>query len=210
VLQGVSLGHILNKENCIAISENSTPIPPQFPPQQILAQQCFHPNHPQSSNLVSEEKNQINSIPPNQPTPPQHCVNQNYLEEERGDNLGVVGVQPDTASVLASPTGVELGVENDLIAMQNDLLTMGESNIAACEVNNDAIATPAAGIAPIIDYENLECVQAAVISKWNNSLELGAILSQCSLPMRKQLEMGCSQEQIDHLHQCLSEYGENG
>ncbi|MFM6077354.1 MAG: DUF5906 domain-containing protein, partial [Dolichospermum sp.] len=45
ILQGISFNSILNKQNCIAISENPTPVAHQLPHQQTLVNQDFHTTH---------------------------------------------------------------------------------------------------------------------------------------------------------------------
>ncbi|MFM6844046.1 MAG: DUF5906 domain-containing protein, partial [Dolichospermum sp.] len=59
VLQGITFSPLSIRTFSTPISEISTPTPPQSPPQQILTNQDFHPNHPQFSN--TEEKNQKNN-----------------------------------------------------------------------------------------------------------------------------------------------------
>jgi putative DNA primase/helicase len=141
VLQGVSFRSILNKENCIAISDASTPMTTESPPGIILTEQDFHPNHPQFTHLASEEKNQIHLKTPNQSIPSQQFVNENNLKAEGVEDLGVIGVEADTASISATNAGVEWDGNEMLIAMQNDLLTMAEANIAAGGVHDDGMAT---------------------------------------------------------------------
>jgi putative DNA primase/helicase len=116
VLQGVSFGSILNKQNCIAISENSTPVAHQLPHQQTLTNQDFHTTHTSFTNSL--EENQTSTI-----NDQQQCSNSNPTEE---NNLPkVVGVvwEPYTASNSGVGTGVGTGVGDSLTAMQNDLLT---------------------------------------------------------------------------------------
>jgi phage/plasmid-associated DNA primase len=122
VLQGLSFSI---SDIPTPISDNSTPIPPQFPPQQIVTQQDFHPNHPQSSNTV-EEKNENNSIitseqVDNYPTQGQKN-NQEKIKEENVDNLGVVGVQPLPVRVSGVDNWGATGVEDNLIGVEDNLI----------------------------------------------------------------------------------------
>jgi len=120
VLIGVNFtDSIVNNEISTAISENSTPIPPQFPPQETLAQQDLHPNHPQFSNSVGVQNDQNVIADENAAQP-------NAIKEQV-DNLGVVGVEPDTATLSAFPTEVEFGVEEPLIAVENGLLRIEDA-----------------------------------------------------------------------------------
>jgi putative DNA primase/helicase len=61
VLQGVSFGSIVNKQNYIAINENSKPDTQQLPHQESLVNQDFHTNHTSFNNFV-ETENQENDL----------------------------------------------------------------------------------------------------------------------------------------------------
>jgi putative DNA primase/helicase len=114
ILQGITFTTILNKEISTAISENSTPIPPQFPPQQTLVNQDFHPNHPNSYNSLAEKK--LETLPL-----PQQCTS-NDSEKNNSDNLGWLGCDTDTASLSRVDNWGGTGVEDTLIGVENNLL----------------------------------------------------------------------------------------
>ena len=114
ILQGITFTTILNKEISTAISENSTPIPPQFPPQQTLVNQDFHPNHPNSYNSLAEKK--LETLPL-----PQQCTS-NDSEKNNSDNLGWLGCDTDTASLSRVDNWGGTGVEDTLIGVEKNLL----------------------------------------------------------------------------------------
>ncbi|MFM7408336.1 MAG: DUF5906 domain-containing protein [Cuspidothrix sp.] len=138
VLQGVAFSSILNKENCLAISENSAPIPHQSPHQQNLIEQDFRTNRTNFTNSLEEnQKTIINDQ--------QQCTNQNPTEE---NNLPkVVGVvrEPCTATVLGAGTGAGTGAGDDLIARQNDLLTIEMPDTPQLEVGDRIRCYPTLG-----------------------------------------------------------------
>ena len=143
VLEGV--GFIVNKDFSTPISNFSTPIPPQVPPQQIQSQQDFHPNHPQFSNFGGENKNYYGSGEG-------VTANYNYvtLDDDGGgdsygalcdragfdgtennlksdittNNLGVVGVETSHRADSGDLNWGGIGVEKNLIAVENSLLRM--------------------------------------------------------------------------------------
>lgn len=132
VLQGVSFNSILNKENCIAISENPTPDPYQLPHQQTLINQDFHTTHTSFNNLV-EIKNQEHQE--HHLTSSQQCETE-FSREEKIDKVVWDVCEPCTASIFDVQSGVASGVEDDLIAMQNPLLRMETENITTADFNN--------------------------------------------------------------------------
>jgi putative DNA primase/helicase len=139
VLEGV--GFILNKENCIAISNFSTPIPHQFPHQESLTNQdshTTHTTHTSFSNFGGENKNYYRS---NEDV----TANQNFVtldddgggdrtgfdgtennskSDIAGDNIGVGGVEVSPRADSGNLDWCGIGVEKNLIAMQNSLLRM--------------------------------------------------------------------------------------
>ncbi|WP_071192674.1 DUF5906 domain-containing protein [Trichormus sp. NMC-1] len=115
ILQGITFTTILNKEISTAISENPTPIPPQFPPQQTLINQDFHPNHPNSYNSLAEKK--LETLPL-----PQQCTS-NDSEKNNSDNLGWLGCDTDTPCLSGVDNWGGTGVEDTLIGVENNLLT---------------------------------------------------------------------------------------
>lgn len=133
ILQGISFNSILNKQNCIAISENPTPVAHQLPHQQTLVNQDFHTTHTSFINSSREEKNKINSTS-------QQCENQNSAQENNSPKEVWVVCEADIASISGVESGVESGVGDDLIAMQNPLLTIEGENIVTGEINQGAIA----------------------------------------------------------------------
>ncbi|MEY3256462.1 MAG: hypothetical protein RLZZ29_1597 [Cyanobacteriota bacterium] len=133
VLQGVSFGSILNKENCVAISENSAPVPHQFPHQQTLVQQDFRTNRTNFSNSLGENKQTIQSSS-------QQCENQNSSEENNPTQVVRLVREADIASISGAVSGAVSGAGDALIATQNPLLTIEGENIVTGEINQGAIA----------------------------------------------------------------------
>ena len=127
VLHGITFNSsqsILNKENSIAISKISTPIPPQFPPQSILINQDFHPTHPNFANFHGGEqktvKNQSDSIP-------------NFLfPSQKVEKLGWVGWNPYYTSIHWGGNWGGTGVEDSLIAVDSCLLRIEPSDNVVC------------------------------------------------------------------------------
>ena len=127
VLQGITFNPLSIRLFPTPISENPTPVSPQSPPQQILINQDLHPNHPQFSN--TEEKNQENNQNTpgypndilqgqNQINPPQNS--EVKISEIFGGGWGGTPIKQDFDGV---ETGVETGVEDTLIGVENNLLT---------------------------------------------------------------------------------------
>jgi putative DNA primase/helicase len=88
---------------------NSTPIPPQSPPQQILTNQGFHPTHPSLNDIGVEKKNDISSSSIEEPIEEENTVDPKV--EKNPPSLGWVGCDAHSASVSGLSTGVETGVE---------------------------------------------------------------------------------------------------
>jgi putative DNA primase/helicase len=126
VLQGITFSPLSIRSFSTPISENSTPIPPQSPPQQTLINQGFHPNHPQFSN--TEEKNQKNNqnTPgyPNQMLQSQNQINnpQNSEIEKSGNFGGGWGGTPMKQGFDGVDNWGGTGVGDTLIGVENDLI----------------------------------------------------------------------------------------
>jgi putative DNA primase/helicase len=142
VLQGITFSPLSIRSFSTPISENSTPIPPQSPPQQTLTNQDFHPNHPQFSN--TEEKNQKNNqnTPdyPNQILQSQNQINNPQNSEvEKSENFGGGwGGTPIKQGFDGVVTGVVTGVENNLIGVENNLV----ENKDLYQVEDDVMCHP--------------------------------------------------------------------
>ena len=142
VLQGITFSPLSIRSFSTPISENSTPIPPQLPPQQTLTNQDFHPNHPQFSN--TEEKNQNN----NQNTPAysnQILQSQNQINNPQNSEVekseifgGGWGGTPIKQGFDGVVTGVVTGVENNLIGVENNLV----ENKDLYQVEDDVMCHP--------------------------------------------------------------------
>ncbi|MFM6266516.1 MAG: hypothetical protein ACKPFA_08425, partial [Dolichospermum sp.] len=103
------------------------------PHQQTLVNQDFHTTHTSFINSSREEKNKINSTS-------QQCENQNSAQENNSPKEVWVVCEADIASISGVESGVESGVGDDLIAMQNPLLTIEDENIVTGEINQGVIA----------------------------------------------------------------------
>jgi phage/plasmid-associated DNA primase len=145
VLQGITFSSLSIRSFSTPISENSTPIPPQSPPQQILINQDFHPNHPQFSN--TEENNQKNNqnTPgyPNQILQSQNKINNPQNSEvEKSENFGSGwGGTPIKQGFDGVVTGVVTGVENNLIGVENNLIE-NETPQTIYEAGDDILYYP--------------------------------------------------------------------
>jgi putative DNA primase/helicase len=139
VLDGV--GFILNKENCIAISNFSTPVAHQFPPQESLTQQDLHTTHTNFIYSKGENEKNIDILEAVTDYPQAVTENQvvtnvnpsltnNHISPHTNvaaENIGVGGVGGVGLPPRADSGDLDCcasGVENSLIAMQKPLLRM--------------------------------------------------------------------------------------
>ncbi|AFW97282.1 bacteriophage DNA primase/helicase (plasmid) [Anabaena sp. 90] len=124
VLQGVSFGSIVNKQNYIAINENSKPDTQQLPHQESLVNQDFHTNHTSFNNFV-ETENQENDL-----TFSQQCETEFNEEKKKEEKLVCDQHKSCTASISGVQSGVIGDVADDLIARENSLLRIETENIS--------------------------------------------------------------------------------
>lgn len=93
---------VINSTSVPNFHPNSTPIPPQSPPQETFINQGFHPTHP--NNAYEQRKNKNKS----------ECdrtCNENLKVEQNQPKLGWVGCDADIVSDTGKTTGVQLGCD---------------------------------------------------------------------------------------------------
>ena len=120
-IQGIGFtGSFSISPDSTPISTASTTIPPQSPPQETTLNHYFHPTHPNFSSRVETVFEQVSQY-------------EDSKEEAISTNLGCLGCDAQLSNISGVQTGVDRGVVDNLIAVQESVI--------------DNVATPTTAIA---------------------------------------------------------------
>lgn len=178
-LQGISFSDVPMSitGTPIATSENSTASPPQSPHQESQINQDFHTNH--TNNQEVKEKNQNSQQDINFNSESKSDIHPNVNSENEIDPAKQVWMvwDGDKSSDTADDGGVETGVADKLVAMQNSLLTIEE----LVKLGTDEL-----------------------IRVWpQGDAAVKAVLKQLQPEVLEGIFQKCTTEQVDYMKYCL-------